>query len=933
MRKLTISIKTLLLTLPIFVFTPELLAQEKQQVHINDQDPVTNVNRMFNNGQWEQGKEILDKQVQSSPNDTDIRMLLGKYYFHHKQYDKARYELVKALDIKSDNIDAKHILVNLEMQTKRYSSAICYVNELLEVSPYLESLWQKKIDLYALQGNQVEVRRLQKRLAQIYPENQKIRDSYLYSLETQIIADKNAGNLDKVMEQSLELVKQDPNQLDYLLQAVNNFIKIGDYYSAMSYVDRGLLQFGLSGSLVEKKIALLQQQKRYEELLSFLKENKLEGQYRVYLLEAARSARAKEPLELYVKVLETSPGNAEAYGFVFAELLSRHEYEQALIYLNKFKAVNGNSKDLLIQEMNLYKKMGNFSRANTLVKELFLAYNQDEELKQDYLEIIHQEAKEFMEQERYVEAIASWYELSHYGDMQQDRLAQQGIFKSYYNLGDYNSALNTLTNLMLFNPNDTDLLLKRADIYLKQGNYPRAVSSFELILQDTDSFDHPRFLGGYQDMLTQIIKDLNQQYEYQEALRYAQMWLKQDPVNKQALIYAINLANQTGQLDLADSYLSVAKANYPNEVFFKVKSINLDKKQELNLAQSYQGLIKDLQENPYHKDLLNTLEQIGQDYTLDLVKQNQNDLALQTIDQALSFFPTSRTLNYTKGVVLEKRKEYDKAYYYLSFYQPGILEAKDFKSRLEELEYKSKRNEIGIQYLTSRYNQEVAKTTVTEVQYVRFQDKNTYSAKLGYTARETGKGLQGFAQWDRIWTKRISTSAHVGIGDEFFPRFIIGGSVYREFDFWNSTQIELGVGYRKFNQTQNVQALDKGMFNIVGGITKYADKFSLNLRFNNYFLQSDYSYNLALNANYYLSSSKHFLTGLASIGTSPDAEYIDYSIYDSFSVLNTNLGLGYGFLIYKNVSGKALGTWYNYKVDDQNFRNLFNFYFSLNVAF
>ena len=82
-----------------------------------------------------------------------------------------------------------------------------------------------------------------------------------------------------------------------------------------------------------------------------------------------------------------------------------------------------------------------------------------------------------------------------------------------------------------------------------------------------------------------------------------------------------------------------------------------------------------------------------------------------------------------------------------------------------------------------------------------------------------------------------------------------------------------------------------------------------------------------------MASTKHFLTGIAGIGTSPDAEYIDYSIYDGISVLNTNLGLGYGFMIYQNVSAKVLGTWYNYKVDDQSFKNLYNFYFSLNVAF
>lgn len=933
MKKFTISIKTLLLALPLLLDPQVIIAQEQEKVYVNEEDDVSNVNILFNKGQWEQGKAILDEAVKESPNDTDIKMLLGKYYFHHKQYDKARYELVKALELNSDNIDAKQILVSVEMESKRYSSAICYVNELLEVSPYLESLWQKKIDLYAIQGNQVEVRRLQQRLAQIYPDNQKIRDSYLYSLETQIIADKKAGNLDKVVEQSVDLVKREPNNLDYYLETVNNLIKTGDHYKALSYVDRGILQFGLKPELVDKKIALLEQAKRYEELLSFLKDNNLNGQYRVYLLEAARSAKGREPFELYLRVLDLNPGNLEAYTYVFNGFVEKQQYEQALEYLNKFRASTGNSKELLVQEMNLYKKMGYTSKVNALSKQLFLAYQQDEDLRQAYLQTMLAEAKDQMQAERYVDAIASWYELSQYGDLELDKLAQEGIFNAYYNLGDYNNALNTLSTLMLFDPGDKNLLLKRSDIYLKQGNYPRAISAYEELLKDKDSFQYEIVLDGYGDMMTQVIKGLNENYAYNEAFRQVENWLVHDPLNKQALMYGVNLAKELKETQKEQAFLATGKEFYPDDVFFKVKAIDIKQVNDIQLAQSYERLMDDLKANPYHKDLLNTLQDVGEKYTLELLKNKQNDVALVTIEQALSYYPTSKTLNYTKGLVLEKLKQYDKAYYYLTYYEPGIMDAGDFKKRLNEVEYKSKRNQVGIQYLTSRYNENISKNSVTEIQYVRINPKNTYTGKLAYTGRENGKGVQAYGEWGRTWSDRVTSSAHIGIADDFFPTFMLGGSVYREFDFWDSTELELGLGYRKFGKTENIGTSDKGMFNIVAGATKQTDRYRLNLRFNNYFLDGGYSYNLNLNANYYLASTKHFLTGIAGIGTSPDAEYIDYSIYDGISVLNTNLGLGYGFMIYQNVSAKVLGTWYNYKVDDQSFKNLYNFYFSLNVAF
>ena len=59
---------------------------------------------------------------------------MEKYWFHEKNYDKSRYHLVKAIDDNYNNVNAKHLLVDVEDITENYSSAICYVNELLEVN-------------------------------------------------------------------------------------------------------------------------------------------------------------------------------------------------------------------------------------------------------------------------------------------------------------------------------------------------------------------------------------------------------------------------------------------------------------------------------------------------------------------------------------------------------------------------------------------------------------------------------------------------------------------------------------------------------------------------------------------------------------------------------------------------------------------------------
>lgn len=86
--------------------------------------------------EWEEGKRLLDEALEKYPLASYLQYLAGRYWFHEEDYDKSRYHLLKAVDINYDNVDAKQLLVDVEDITQNYSSAICFVNELLEVQPY-----------------------------------------------------------------------------------------------------------------------------------------------------------------------------------------------------------------------------------------------------------------------------------------------------------------------------------------------------------------------------------------------------------------------------------------------------------------------------------------------------------------------------------------------------------------------------------------------------------------------------------------------------------------------------------------------------------------------------------------------------------------------------------------------------------------------------
>ena len=53
------------------------------------------VQEHFANEEWEAGKELLEEGLQKYPNVSDLEWLMGKYWFHEKNYDQSRYLFVK----------------------------------------------------------------------------------------------------------------------------------------------------------------------------------------------------------------------------------------------------------------------------------------------------------------------------------------------------------------------------------------------------------------------------------------------------------------------------------------------------------------------------------------------------------------------------------------------------------------------------------------------------------------------------------------------------------------------------------------------------------------------------------------------------------------------------------------------------------------------
>ena len=141
--------------------------------------------------------------LQLAPEDLDLKTLLGAANLQLGRYDTARWVLRQVYEKRRKNTDILKYLVNIEQTTQRYSDAICFVNELLEITPYSRGWHMREIAIYKEMGNYEEAERALKRIYQIYPNDSQLKEEYNYIM----IGDGDEAIKSKNYEEASEIYK------------------------------------------------------------------------------------------------------------------------------------------------------------------------------------------------------------------------------------------------------------------------------------------------------------------------------------------------------------------------------------------------------------------------------------------------------------------------------------------------------------------------------------------------------------------------------------------------------------------------------------------------------------------------------------------------------------------------------------------------------
>ena len=904
-------------------------------------------------GDYGEMKNVVDEGLKHYPDVTGLNELAGAYYLKAGRYDDARYYLFKAVEANKDNVQAKQMLVDVEDKTHNYSSAICYVNELLEVNPYWRGLWRRKIQLYRKQGNDVIADKLLQRLAQIYPNDSTISRELAARDEEEYLMYKKRGDKDAAINHLRSLVERDPKNETYYLDLANLLLQQGNTEEAISVAGRGASNIPGSVALVEKKAGILADEARYAEAIAFVNERmhfNRSGRlaaFRNQLEEEEAAAEAqRDPYVLYGRIYERNHSR-EALQYLLNTAYTRGYDEDALRYIRAARKSQGNTPSLLYREYMVNKRMGNAAAARSLLSKLYAIQPNNAEVAGEMAAMRYESAVRLLATGDYAEAEPLFeFAVAHSDDAEAIRSAYLHLFACQYALKDYSKAGNTLEKLHARFPDEHSYVAKRADLIDKSGNPELALRFLSDTLSRTplESADRPGFIASYEEIAVPFIKSLLDAGATVKAYEEVQRLLYYNPSSADGLRFALTATGLLGRNAEYDRYAAAAHSYYPADVAFLVnRSAAYSREGKYEAAVDL--LRPALNDYPSNLQLVGAFSENSTDYARSLIKAKDAVQALAVADTALHFDRQNAELLYVKGEAFEALGAYDSAYAYQRFYKPAVAELPAFTAHLQYLQTKTFRNALGFEYLQGRYGEEDAITSIATVDYERrVRHGNTWAATANYASRnksgedddivpsDAGAGLQLIASLTHEFSKKWNGSVSLGWADKYFPKFsaTLGAEVYLQHD-WT---LDANAGFRRINAmrmlyewkepasgTAEGQYVYKGITNsrknlFFSGIgaTKSLKNFDLKGHLDIFYIPSEIYFNFSARVSYFpLDDRRASVFAVGSVGSAPETELIDQNIMPAtFDRLNTMVGLGGSYRFNRHISLGLLGTRYTF---------------------
>lgn len=883
----------------LFLLTAGTFAQDLKRPQ---QQFINRAEGYVSSGAWNSAKREIDAGLEQFPDDADLRYLNGRYYYVVGDLKEARYNLVKAVQNNDQHQRAKRVLVDVEENLGHFTSAICYINELLEFQPYDRDLWRRKIAFYRRIGNDVEADAALERLSHIYPN------------DTLVVNDvkrrnhENWGNilrknsLSEAADNLEQWIDKDPTMRDYYIELISIYIKMGESDKALGAANRALIQFPNDQELLSKAVGLMIELGLYSQALSLVK-SKSPGSriYNNLLYEIASASRIQDPYESQARLYQATH-DRDALAYLLNASMTRGFFEDARFYLNESFKIYGRTFQLLAKLYSLEKKEGNDRKGIQVLTELYALYPEDEDLQETYSDLMLKLVDhDFTEQQ--------WDD-------------------AYLHL---HRVLEVLPPVSAAWPG---AVTRQIMVLGHLGRYSEALTLCQQASRQSPS-DRQRFVASYEEQAAVRIKMYIEQELYKDAINESQLLLEISPSSETALRTLINMSQTLKHSDQFHEYAERGYVSYPNVPYFIVKqAVSL---QEQGLEANALKLLKprhDADEyiNP---QLVAAHSGISQEWAAELLKQHLPEVAMQVIDTALVYDPDNQELLYCKGLAYESLKEYSNAFEYQHrYYNPGNAEQQEFMEHIRYLSYKGSTNRIDASYIHAVYDTH-ADTLVSTghlyslatVSYSRAYRHSTLTGQFSYkgidgyhdseTDEQGGVGLEFMAQLEHQFNERWSGTAGISLSTRYFNR--IGANLMASYSTAGGWTPSLRLGYRLTPPTylylggSNMGRVANDEFSIylvTPSVSKAWERAVLTADTDLSFMAGSLYYHTGLKGRFLINNDNvSSITLMTGFGTFPELTFFEQTSFQDFSHTSAMVGLDLQYLLTDRLCLGITGTW------------------------
>jgi len=924
--------------------------------------------------------------LQISPLDLDLKTLLGKANLQLGRYDTARYVLKQVYLKRRKDIDILRYLVNIEQSTKRYSDAICFVNELLEITPYSRAWWLRKINIYKEMGNFEEAERALKRLYILYPNDTEIKEQFNYIRlddANEALNDKNYNNANKIYK---TIIDENPDNKEAYLGIIKNELMKGNPDAALQYTNRSLMEMPNDRQLIEKKIGLLEELGRHAQAIAYINEldqDKFKDIYSrtlPYLMqESAGFNEYNDSYEINKKLVELN-GNSESQDYVIKNALGKGYNVDAEYFLKKAIKKNPNNKKILIQLMELYKPIKDKERFEKEVLKLHEKFPNDSDITYQYNRINFATAKQYVLNKQFSLALPIFKELSSFDDFTVE--SEQQIFSILLELNRSDEAADQIDKLIGLDPENPAYLVRKSTLYQRMGLFDDALD----ITQSLEK-KYPldlKYPSIYVSQIEAYATFLMTEQRYGKVLPIIEDGLTRENNNKRLLDMAINASSAIPDFQKGIDYSLSALSFYPKNKNFKLKITDLyTKNKEFNKAlvildslkktyiydrkiknaeavilfyqaknQEENGLIDEALLNYEAAYELNSADEASLMRMINLhINEKTFDESLQFINKKIEKTPNDNFLKYKKGVVFELLKQYDSAYYYQKFRKlDNPYEEIQWKQTLESVKARELKNEIAVTYLRANSDSIAFTTSLASINYSKIDGEYTYGADVNYAARRSGVGVQAGVNISKIFTPTLYADAGILLGSRFFPKIKLYANGYKGLK--NDFEARAGVSFDRLQNDQNYFTLKLGAAKTWEDIWVNAQLSLMNTTVtfindtnpNNLFTtKNNFLYtNLMVQARINVNARKDYFSVIVSGGSAPFDQQLQYQENTFLNFSNVMVGAGYKYNMSAKTSILVDGTWINFQsnqttkdqvVQEVRFTNQYNLAFTLITHF